>query len=109
MAHEKKKQIEHMDRDAHAFGLPTYSELLEAVHGLTNKEESRDDYDTKCAVARAEFEKHPARVNYLKRVMQSLNEGVPAGRAYYDYIADAAAEERAARVSINQKYCVFLA
>lgn len=109
MAHDKKKLIEHMDRDAHAFGLPAYSELLETVHGFTNKEESRDDYDTKCAEARAEFDQHPARIDYLKRIMQSLNEGTPAGQAYYAYIAEAAAAERAARVSINQKYGVFLA
>ena len=110
MITEKAKQIEHMDRDAHAFGLPTYSELLESLKSKADADsKSEDGYATRFTKARLEFDSHPARIAYNKKIMQSLNEGIPAGRAYYDYVAAAASSERAARIAINAKYDVFLA
>lgn len=58
--------------------------------------------------ARAEFDAHPARRAYLAKIMQALNEGVPAGQAYDAYIAESAAANRAARVAIGAAHGVFL-
>lgn len=58
--------------------------------------------------ARREFESSPAHRAYLAKIMQSLREGIPVGRAYDSYIAEAAAANRAARVAIGNAHGVFL-
>ena len=73
------------------------------------KNEAREAYAVKTAAARAEFERHPARVAYEVKIMQANRERIPPGRAFREYLGDTVAAERAARVEINAKYGVFLA
>jgi hypothetical protein len=73
------------------------------------KSEAHNVYAAKTAEARAEFDRHPARIAYEVKIMQAIRAGIPAGRAFREYLGDTVAAERAARVTINAKYGVFLA
>lgn len=75
----------------------------------TIRSEAHAEHAAKIAKARAEFDRHPARIAYEVKIMQANRECVPAGRAFREYLGDTVAAERTARVEINNKYGVFLA
>lgn len=75
----------------------------------TIKNEAREAYAAKTAVARAEYERHPARIAYETRIMQANRERIPVGRPFREFVGNFADAEREARVAINAKYGVFLA